>query len=159
MHFAPAHALVAGITVGMSAVDPANVKLAPGAWIGANKALAAHGAAGPAQGPIQEEAQEQRPPSTTDMENFFLPEWLALRVRPLLVADITQMQKTAWERLLDEGHDWVHIERVHGGAAVRSTYKRIVSGGLGPTTGLAWSMWEEEDQAPIVEKGQTCAKL
>jgi hypothetical protein len=155
-HFAPTRTLVAGITLGMSTVDPADAKLVAAGWTGVNEALATHGVS---HG--QDQGQGPAVLSAADMESFFMVEWLALRRRQLSVMEIAGMQKTAWEYLLRVGREWVRIERVHGGVAVQRAYARIVKGsegGLGPDTGFVWSMWEEEDQARF-EKEKVRAKL
>jgi hypothetical protein len=126
-HFAPSRALVAGITLGMSTIDPADAKTVSEAQSEANAFLTA--------------TRETRSGALgkLDMEAFFMVEWLALRRKQLSVKEIAAMQKEAWDELVREGRDWVRIDRVYGGDSVKKAYELMAKGGLGPDTGFIWS--------------------
>lgn len=76
------------------------------------------------------------------MEQFFMPEWLAVRRGQLSINQITNMQAVAWRELMNDGRGWVRIERVYGGPAVLRTYRDVVQRGTDPTTGMIWCLWD-----------------
>lgn len=88
-------------------------------------------------------------PSSKDgklrLEAFFTVVWLAHRRQSLTVAQIAEIQAAAWAALMDQGKDWVKLERVYGAEKVRSEYERVRREGLGPDVGQIWSLWDEED--------------
>ena len=88
------------------------------------------------------------------MEQFFMPEWLAVRRRQLPIKQITDMQAVAWRELMQDGRDWVRIERVYGGPAVEQAYRDVAQRGMDPTTGMIWSLWD----GPEIGRG-TSTKL
>jgi hypothetical protein len=134
-HFAPTNSLIAGITLGMSTIDPADAKTIGKAQREANTFSPATAHAGVRVG--------------ADMEVFFMVEWLARRRTELSVLQIVAMQKDAWDALLREGRTWVRIERVYGGPAVKRAYERLNKGGVGPDTGFIWSMWDAQEKAKL----------
>ena len=71
-----------------------------------------------------------------------MPEWLAVRRRQMSIPQITTMQAQAWRELMQDGKEWVKIERVYGGAAVEAAYKSIAANGADPTSGMIWSLWD-----------------
>ncbi|KAF7798470.1 hypothetical protein EIP86_009691 [Pleurotus ostreatoroseus] len=78
------------------------------------------------------------------LEQFFMPEWLAVRRRQLTVSQITTMQVAAWRNLLQDGSKWVNIVRVNGPTAVEMAYYEVAGRGLDPKTGMIWSLWEDD---------------
>lgn len=76
-------------------------------------------------------------------ENFFMPEWLAVRRTQLSIPQITKMQNDAWSDLLKEGRTWVQLERISGPFNVQKKYDEVVKNGLGPDKGYIWSLWDE----------------
>ncbi|KII87808.1 hypothetical protein PLICRDRAFT_54851 [Plicaturopsis crispa FD-325 SS-3] len=78
------------------------------------------------------------------MEQFFMPEWLAVRKRQLSVAEISRMQVKAWNDLMRDCGKWVALERVYGGDAVKKAYEEVANGGLGPDKGQIWSLWDKD---------------
>lgn len=77
-----------------------------------------------------------------DMEQFFMPEWLAVRKNQLSIAQITSMQAKAWGELMRDGKEWVRLEHVFGGERVVQAYKEVAHKGTDPTTGAIWSLWD-----------------
>ncbi|KAJ3730109.1 hypothetical protein DFJ43DRAFT_1000283 [Lentinula guzmanii] len=92
-------------------------------------------------------------------EQFFLPEWLAIRRVQLTPAQMLDMQKEAWQTLMRDCPGWVKLEYVYGGEQVKAAYETIVnsSRGLGPDKGWIWSMWDAGD--PDVDQKAVKAKL
>ncbi|KAF9069330.1 hypothetical protein BDP27DRAFT_1265111 [Rhodocollybia butyracea] len=80
-------------------------------------------------------------------EQFFLPEWLAVRRLQLSPTQIADMQKGAWEALMRDCIAWVEIEHVWGGERVKRAYEALIGNprGVSPDKGLIWSMWDAED--------------
>ncbi|KIK71508.1 hypothetical protein GYMLUDRAFT_66712 [Collybiopsis luxurians FD-317 M1] len=78
-------------------------------------------------------------------EQFFLPEWLAVRRLQLTPTQMLDMQKTAWADLMRDCTSWVRLEYVWGGERVKDVYEAMVENksGLGPDKGWIWSMWNE----------------
>lgn len=94
------------------------------------------------------------PSEKSSMEQFFMPEWLAVRRRQLSIKQITDMQAVAWRELMKDGRDWVRIERAYGGPAVEQAYRDVAQRGTDPTTGMIWSLWD----GPEIGRG-TSTKL
>lgn len=77
------------------------------------------------------------------MDQFFMPEWLAVRRRQMSVSQITALQAQAWHDLMRDGKEWVNIVRVCGGAAVEEAYRDIARRGTDPRVGMVWSLWDD----------------
>ena len=90
-------------------------------------------------------------PDGFEMEQFFMPEWLIVRLKQLTIEQVTGMQTKAWNGLMRDGKDWVKIERVYGGPAVVEAYKAIASKGTDPTSGMIWSLWDGPELGHKVE--------
>ena len=94
-----------------------------------------------------------------------MPEWLSLRLRSprqpsqhpssqfrspyMHLQEVIATQKLALSELLEDGGNWVTIKKVYRGENVKATYDRLVSGsggGIGPDTGMVWSMWDNSDE-------------
>lgn len=76
------------------------------------------------------------------MEQFFMPEWLAVRKNQLSIAQITSMQAKAWGELMHDGKEWVRLEHAFGGERVLQAYKKVAQRGTDPTSGAIWSLWD-----------------
>ncbi|KAF9225735.1 hypothetical protein BS17DRAFT_777592 [Gyrodon lividus] len=87
----------------------------------------------------------QRAPST--LEQFFMPEWLAVRKKQLSVAEITRLQKDAWFGFMQDCRTWgVTLRRVSGAEGVKRAYGEVIRSGIPPSQGFIWSMWEDDAQ-------------
>ncbi|KAF9237388.1 hypothetical protein BU15DRAFT_63262 [Melanogaster broomeanus] len=87
----------------------------------------------------------QRAPSA--LEQFFMPEWLAIRRKQLSVAEITRLQRDAWSGLMQDCRAWgISLHRVSGGEGVKKAYDEVVKSGIPPDQGFIWSMWEDDAQ-------------
>ena len=75
-----------------------------------------------------------------------MPEWLSIRRRQTSPKEIAVRQNEAWKELIQDGSDWVKLERHFGVEAVKRAYDRLVREGIGPEAGLIWSLWEQESQ-------------
>lgn len=126
-HFATSQALVAGVQLGLTNLSPSAPSAASIKFV-TNTSLS---------NSVHEPRGEE-----VHMEQFFMPEWLAARKRQLSVAQITSMQATAWRELMDDGKDWVRIERIFGGEQVQEAYRRVAKEGTDPTAGAIWSLWD-----------------
>ncbi|KAM6503342.1 Protein of unknown function (DUF2855) domain containing protein [Amanita muscaria] len=80
------------------------------------------------------------------LEHFFMPEWLSIRRRQMSPKEIAVRQNEAWKELIQDGSDWVKLERYFGVEAIKRAYDRLVREGIGPEAGLIWSLWEQEPQ-------------
>ncbi|KIK79029.1 hypothetical protein PAXRUDRAFT_297590 [Paxillus rubicundulus Ve08.2h10] len=88
----------------------------------------------------------QRAPST--LEQFFMPEWLAVRKKQLSIAEITRLQRDAWSGLMKHCRTWgVTIRRVYGAEGVKRAYDEIIQSGILPSQGFIWSLWEDDAQS------------
>ncbi|KAJ3969193.1 hypothetical protein EV361DRAFT_804297 [Lentinula raphanica] len=83
-------------------------------------------------------------------EQFFLPEWLAIRRLQLTPVQMLDMQTEAWSSLMRDCRSWVKLEYVYGDERVKEAYEAMVgsSRGLGPDKGRIWSMWDEHTDGP-----------
>ncbi|GJE99571.1 DUF2855 family protein [Phanerochaete sordida] len=124
-HFSESGSLVAGIQLGLTNLSP-SAPAASSTKFTTNTSLSAPA---PSKGPFE-------------MEQFFMPEWLAVQRTRLRVDEITAMQATAWSELMRDGRDWVRIEYVRGGIAVEQAYREVAQKGTDPTTGMVWSLWD-----------------
>jgi hypothetical protein len=89
--------------------------------------------------------QNPTAPSPATLEQFFMPEWLAVRRHQLSIARITSLQNQAWQDLMKDCGSWVKMAHVFGGEGVMAAYEDIVKGGLGPERGLVWSLWDKQN--------------
>ncbi|KAJ7635112.1 hypothetical protein FB45DRAFT_790640, partial [Roridomyces roridus] len=80
----------------------------------------------------------------TELEPFFMPEWLDIRKHQLSLTEIFERQKTAWAELMRDCVGWVRIEHVKGAEGVKSAYERIRREGVGAEVGEIWSLWDGE---------------
>ena len=126
-HFAAGQALVASVQLGLTNLSPSAPSAATTMFT-TNTSL---------NGPMPSKDGQ------VHMEQFFMPEWLAARKRQLSVAQITSMQAAAWRGLMDDGKDWIRIERVFGGEQVQEAYRRVAKEGTDPTLGGIWSLWDD----------------
>jgi hypothetical protein len=81
--------------------------------------------------------------SPTTLEQFFMPEWLAVRRHQLSIAQITSLQRQAWRELITDCRNWVKMDHIFGGEGVKAAYEDVAKGGLGPDKGLIWSLWRK----------------
>lgn len=134
-------AFVAVIKLGMSNVTPTRFD-ATNAWT-KNTMLEGAGARSTSVGALE-------------YENFFMVEWLAVRVKQLSVKEIVGMQVNAWKRLLFDAKGWVEITRVYGGERVKAAYDSALKDGLRAEDGYVWSLWDERED---VVKSRIKSKL
>lgn len=85
------------------------------------------------------------PVTVKTLELFFLPEWLAVRGKQMTTEQITALQNEAWADLMRDGSDWIAIKYVRGGKAVKTAYENVAKGGLGPNSGMIWSLWDDAE--------------
>ncbi len=76
------------------------------------------------------------------VEQFFMPEWLAVRRKQLSISEVTKMQAKAWRKLMRDGKGWVRMEKSLGAEEVLRAYCAISRGGITPQIGMVWSLWE-----------------
>ncbi|KAJ3298148.1 hypothetical protein HK104_011141 [Borealophlyctis nickersoniae] len=81
--------------------------------------------------------------SPVKMETFFMPEWLAERRKTLSVPQITQMQKVAWDWLMEDCTSWVKMVNSLGGEQVKKAFLETVESRVGPDVGQVLSLWEK----------------
>jgi Protein of unknown function (DUF2855) len=79
---------------------------------------------------------------TANHEGFFMPEWLAIRVKQLTIPQITGMQSAAWNGLMENCASWVSMDRSSGGRAVLEAYKKTLGGRIGPDKGQVFTLWD-----------------
>jgi hypothetical protein len=140
-HFACSQALVAGVTLGMSTLNPADPDgSSPHRKL--NTALVAAASVAPVG---VSPAATAKALGKDDMEDFFMIEWLDVRRREWSVKQIAEMQDRAWSALMRDCQRWVGIERIWGGEGVKRAYGEIIGGKVGPERGFVWSLWDEEE--------------
>ncbi|KAL0068332.1 hypothetical protein AAF712_004719 [Marasmius tenuissimus] len=81
------------------------------------------------------------------LERFFTPEWVEIRRKQLPLQEIFDLQKREWHTLMKECVGWIEVERIYGPQAVKKSYERIASSGVGPDKGLVWSLWDAPKQS------------
>jgi len=79
---------------------------------------------------------------TANHEGFFMPEWLAIRVKQLTISQITSMQSAAWNGLMENCTSWVSMDKSSGGRAVLEAYKKTLGGHIGPDKGQVFTLWD-----------------
>jgi hypothetical protein len=126
-HFSTSKALVAGIQLGLTTLSP-SAPAAASTKFTTNTSLSSPTA--------------QLSNGGFELEQFFMPEWLAVQRKRLAIDEITSMQARAWRNLMVEGKDWVRIERTYGGTAVERAYHEVMKKGTDPTIGMIWSLWD-----------------
>lgn len=60
--------------------------------------------------------------NTRGRESFFMPEWLAVRLKQVGSKSLKEMQKTAWAQLMEDCPSWVKIETYRGEREVLGAY-------------------------------------
>lgn len=131
-HFAKGGKLVAGVALGLTNLAPTS-KEAPTTNWSTNTFAAPFAAVG----------------AVTSLEQFFMPEWLTIRVKQLSIPEITDMQRRAWIDLMQDCPSWIQLARVAGQKNVVDAYLNVAKGGIGPEKGYIWSLWEEGQQAKL----------
>lgn len=129
-HFACHGKLVAGVALGLTTLTPTSGIL--NSW-STNKFSAPSNVVG----------------AVTSLEQFFMPEWLTIRVKQLSVLEITRMQKSAWTDLMKDCRGWIKVVRVVGPEAVVAAYLQVAGGAVGPENGYIWSLWDDRDLAKL----------
>lgn len=124
-HFADKKSLVAGVQLGLTNLSP-SAPAASSMRFTTNTSLSTPEAA----------------KDSFVMEQFFMPEWLAVQRKRLRVDEITAMQAHAWRELMRDGREWVRIVHVHGGPAIERAYREVAERGTDPTIGMVWSLWD-----------------
>jgi hypothetical protein len=84
--------------------------------------------------------------------DFFPVEWLNVRKHQISAQTIFRMQNEAWKELLEDGKNWVKLERVYGPENVKKAYAEIIKGDLGPDKGFIWSMWDKGELEHVMGK-------
>ncbi|KAI0346376.1 hypothetical protein BDW22DRAFT_1323844 [Trametopsis cervina] len=130
-HFAAQSNLMAGIQLGLTNLSPSAPSAAT-THFSTNTALV-----DPA-GPVQLCGQLK-------LEQFFMPEWLVVRRSQMTVLELIAMQAQAWKDLMEDGKDWVKIERLYGGAAIVDAYRRVATNGTDAASGMIWSLWDSPE--------------
>lgn len=127
-YFADKKSLIAGVQLGLTNLSP-SAPAASSTKFTTNTSLSA-----PEEGK-----------GSFVMEQFFMPEWLAVQRKRLRVDEITAMQAHAWHELMRDGKDWVRIVHVHGGPAIERAYREVAERGTDPTIGMVWSLWDSTE--------------
>ena len=83
---------------------------------------------------------------------FFMPTWLETRRKQMSVREMLSKQAAAWEAVMHEAPDWVPIQRVYGAEKVKEAYEQVVKYGIGPETGLVWSLWDGKNDDVLGRK-------
>ncbi|KAI0697031.1 hypothetical protein BC835DRAFT_1270944 [Cytidiella melzeri] len=135
-HFSGQKNVVAGIQLGLTTLSP-SAPAATTIHFSTNTSLV--------------EQTDAAPTGDLELEQFFMPEWLVLRQRQMSIGEITGMQTKAWRELMEDGKNWVRIERTYGAHAVVDAYKTISASGTDPTAGMIWSLW---DISPVLGRGE-----
>ncbi|KAF8839166.1 hypothetical protein BDN67DRAFT_953938 [Paxillus ammoniavirescens] len=118
--------LVGSIALGLTNLSPSSKSASAANWSANNFSL-------------------QIAPST--LEQFFMPEWLAVRKKQLSVSEITRLQRDAWSGLIRDCRTWgVTIRRVYGAEGVKRAYDEVIQSRIPPSQGFIWSMWEDDGQ-------------
>jgi hypothetical protein len=73
-------------------------------------------------------------------------EWLNVRKHQISAESIFERQNQAWRELLEDGSEWVKLERVYGLGNVKNAYDRVMKGGFRPDQGYIWSLWDSEGE-------------
>ena len=120
--------LVASISLGLTNLSPSSADASSTKW---------------STNTVTENPAASSSASPTTFEQFFMPEWLAVRRRQLSIAQITSLQSQAWKDLMKDCGSWVKMVHVFGVEEVKTAYQNIAKSGLGPDRGLIWSMWEK----------------
>ncbi|KAJ3859543.1 hypothetical protein EV359DRAFT_86282 [Lentinula novae-zelandiae] len=149
-HFASPYSvskLVAAVSLGMTNLAPGEAKADTIEWT-ANLENTSENGGGTK--PISSSPSLGFWPRT---EQFFLPEWLAIRRLQLTPAQMFDAQKEAWGDLMHDCPSWVKLEYVHGGEQVQKAYEAMASSsrGLGPDKGWIWSMWDTEAEHGVIK--------
>ena len=81
----------------------------------------------------------------TSVKGFFMPEWLAVRIKQLSSQQIVKLQVEAWDGLMRDCVKWVNIEKIYGTGenGVILSYRKTLEGKVGADKGQAFSLWEE----------------
>ncbi|KAI0087432.1 hypothetical protein BDY19DRAFT_893251 [Irpex rosettiformis] len=129
-HFAPQKNVVAGVQLGLTNLSPSAPSAAT-THFSTNTSLV--------------DARNAEPTGTLKLEQFFMPEWLAIRQKQLTVEQIANVQAQAWKDLMTEGESWVKIEQIYGGPAVVQAYRSIAQNGTDAGTGMILSLWDRPE--------------
>jgi hypothetical protein len=101
---------------------------------------------------INDTSRNPTSPFWPKVEQFFMPEWLAVRRHQIPIMEIISRQNRAWKDLMMDCTKWVELERVYGPAPVKEAYERLAKEGLGPEKGFIWSLWDDEIPGTILSK-------
>lgn len=82
---------------------------------------------------------------TSEWESFFMPEWLAVRLKQVGAKGLKEMQKVAWAQLMDDCRSWVQIDTYRGERDVLAAYLKTVKGGVSPDRGQMFTLWDSVD--------------
>ncbi|KAG6834829.1 hypothetical protein H0H93_007109 [Arthromyces matolae] len=84
-------------------------------------------------------------------ENFFMPEWLDVRKGELSLDEIFKRQNEAWKELMEDGREWVKMERAYGGDVVKQAYEEVIQRGFSPDQGFVWSLWDQAGEHEVAK--------
>lgn len=79
--------------------------------------------------------------TSPNLESFFMPEWLVVRLKQLGPKGLKEVQKVAWGKLMEDSSSWVQIDTFRGEKDVLEAYLRTVKGGVAPDRGQMFSLW------------------
>jgi hypothetical protein len=85
-------------------------------------------------------------------ESFFMPEWLAVRLKQVGSKGLKEMQKIAWAQLMEDCLSWVKICHYRGEREVLDAYLETLKGGVPPGEGQMFTLWDKNI-------ADICAKL
>ncbi|KAJ7490727.1 hypothetical protein FB451DRAFT_1079496 [Mycena latifolia] len=119
--------LIASVALGMTTLAPASEKATSMNWTTNTFA-----ATTPSSSPVSQ------------LEEFFMVEWLNVRKHQLSLKEIFSRQNQAWKDLMVDCIPWVRLERVSGADAVKKAYDTITDTGFSPDVGFIWSLWDDE---------------
>jgi len=81
--------------------------------------------------------------NTDRWEFFFMPEWLAIRVKQVGPKSLKEMQKVAWDQLMEDCPSWVKIETYSGEREVLEAYLKTLKGSASPDEGQMFTLWDK----------------
>lgn len=81
-------------------------------------------------------------------ESFFMPEWLAVRLKQLGSKRLKEMQKVVWDQVMDDCRSWIIIDTYRGEEKVLEAYLKTLKGSVPPDKGQMFSLWKKDSSVP-----------